>query len=524
MSKTGLQKANVLRTSLISFLRRHHDRASAGVTYDELDKRIRCLHRWWTGLLSQLKNRSAGAIAGADRTVYLEGVVGIMSRPEWRPPQSEFAPTCQEVIESRNASSASLASTASHYSVRKSVHHNIKTLFTRTLMETFAFATDKMGQPTTPGTMVAFSGKVMAYAFFFCQEVSEMMLALWNVQPQTVRRVVHAYQSDRATDFHGLSEYVLASFPQHLRKLGFTGLTKFLRELKTPKRPPIGTNVEWSGPWIPRWCGKDTDLLFVFFRHYHLLLADYLLPSASNNARLCAPGFVQVMAQMLSIFDESLNRKPVTTPSSRELPGASTITFDDVLADASLTASVQVPNRNAAKAMADNKLVILLRDIVYQKTPASEACNDEHISTLILALHTSTRNLKMYDTDASVTLCDLLEEVIPLLLRAEKKSPMRSKYVDWDFWLTVWKKMLDSNNTMTELRTICLLYSFWDLIRQDDELKRMIILDWLLAEETWDKYFTHWCPMVRAYFLRFLCWRVARLDGQEDVNETDGYE
>src|SRR5690606_10930757 len=120
-----------------------------------------------TGLLAQLKNRSAGAIAGADRTVYLEGVVGIMSRPEWRPPQSEFAPTCQEIVESRNASSASLASTASHYSVRKSVHHNIKTLFTRTLMETFAFATDKMGQPTTPGSMVAFSGKVMAYAFFF---------------------------------------------------------------------------------------------------------------------------------------------------------------------------------------------------------------------------------------------------------------------------------------------------------------------------------------------------------------------
>jgi hypothetical protein len=37
-------------------------------------------------------------------------------------------------------------------------------------------------------------------------------------------------------------------------------------------------------------------------------------------------------------------------------------------------------------------------------------------------------------------------------------------------------------------------------------------MQFLLHEDHFYRYFSHWSPMVRAYFHRLLCWRVARLN------------
>lgn len=514
-----MQKANLVRISLVSFLRKFKGKTSSGISYDELDRRIRILHRWWTGLLAQLKNRSSNAVTGADRPTYLEGIVGIMSRPEWRPPRSEFAPTCQQIMEeSKSSSTTSLASMATESSVRKSVHLNIKTLFTRTLLETLAFAVEKMGLPTAAGTMVAFSGKVLAYAFFFCNGVAEALVDLWEVNPAVVRRVVKTYETENAANLRKISELILESFPSHLHSLGYTGIAGLIRRMKRPKPPPAGSNVDWRGPWIPRWCGRDTDLLFVFLKHYHTLLADYIPPDASNNARLCAPGFAMVMAQTLTVLDSTLHRQTVESPFPAVLEpnkGAiSQLTFDDMLANTTVT--VPVPNRNSNRPMADNKIVVLLRDLIMQRTPMPEACREEHISAICLMIHSATRSTSIFDADSCFTLCDLFEEIVALLQRAEANSLRGTQFLDWDFWIDVWKRMFLCDNNMTELRVICLLYSIWPKIAEDKGRKRNLCIDWLLTGAVWDRFFTHWCPMVRAYYMRLICWKCVRYDGEAD--------
>lgn len=37
-------------------------------------------------------------------------------------------------------------------------------------------------------------------------------------------------------------------------------------------------------------------------------------------------------------------------------------------------------------------------------------------------------------------------------------------------------------------------------------------MDWLLDQSVFDNLFCHWSPMVRHYYFRILCWRVARID------------
>ena len=92
-------------------------------------------------------------------------------------------------------------------------------------------------------------------------------------------------------------------------------------------------------------------------------------------------------------------------------------------------------------------------------------------------------------------------------------------YVDWRFWLDVGKMIADSNNTMSEIRILSFIYSVWDALTADPERKEVLCLDWLLTEEFFAKFFNHWCPMVRAYYMRLLCWRVCRDSGSaSEVN------
>lgn len=40
--------------------------------------------------------------------------------------------------------------------------------------------------------------------------------------------------------------------------------------------------------------------------------------------------------------------------------------------------------------------------------------------------------------------------------------------------------------------------------------------EWLLSPDVWKKYFCHWHPLVRSYYLRLLCWRLASLGSNMD--------
>lgn len=463
------------------------------------------LHRWCTGLLAQLQNRSPTAIAGTDRPVYLEGISAILSRPEWRPPQSEFSPLSEQI--SKSQSSTSLSSDSSRYSVEKSVQHNIKALFTRTIIDTLAYAVDKMSQRSAPASIVAFAGKVVAYAFYFCNGTAEVLISLWNIPAATLKRVLQQNGIQRSTDLHRISDEVVERFPECLHPLGFTNLAGALKQLKKTAKPPLGNTVDWYGAWINRWLGRDSDLLFVFLKYYHILLCEFMPPELSETSQACAPGFIFIQAHMLNILDSTVHSKP--QKSAPGPTGSSLITFEDVLAKAP---TLPVP---VHRTMAENKLVVLLRDVLTDRQLCSVRCRGVLSKSFSAMLMAAAQRTKVFDSDACFTLCDMMEETLPILNFSEKLAGDGAKYIDWSFWLDVFKRMSNCDNNMTELRLLCMVYTIWGLLVEEDGRKRSLCLEWLLSPPTWERFFCHWCPMVRAYFMRLICWRLARLTGGE---------
>ncbi len=219
-----------------------------------------------------------------------------------------------------------------------------------------------------------------------------------------------------------------------------------------------------------------------------------------------------VQAQILTALDSTIHRQPPAEP----LP----ITFDDVLAgaDASATA-LPIPSNNSARPMAENRLIMLIRDFMSERPSDFEAARLTFAQLFEKMMQAGARRTSVFDHNACFVLCDFMEEALSIYVRFHHAHALESDFIDWPFWLEVCKKMLESQNSMSEIRLFAFIYGAWHYIADDEHRKQLMCLDWLLKEETFDKFFNHWCPMVRAYYMRLLCWRLCRDDG--DATELD---
>jgi len=401
----------------------------------------------------------------------------------------------------------------------------MRSFFTGSLADTLAFVVEKMSIRQS-ASMISFAGKVLAFAFFFCNTVGEILVGLWNIQPATIRRVLSEHGFGRGTDLQAVAEDVINEFPLCIQPLGFTTLSSMIQRLKRPaKIAPFGANIDWKGPWLSRWLGRDTDTLFVFMKHYYILLDEYLPPGSSPAARLCAPGFVYVQAQLLSHMDNILHPQqmimggdghgPMSNQHS-ESNGPST-TFDEVLADAQSSALQIQHHRSGARSHFDSRIFAAAKELCSDRTVS---ITTKHIfgETFGALLRAATRKIRVVDHTACVLVCDVLEEAIPLLLVLER-TVSGTNFIDWAFWMDVCKQILLNENSMSELRLFAFIYAMWDCIVSDEERKRTLVLDWLIEESVWNRFFSHWCPMIRSYYMRLICWRVARYTN--DVTDLD---
>ena len=125
----------------------------------------------------------------------------------------------------------------------------------------------------------------------------------------------------------------------------------------------------------------------------------------------------------------------------------------------------------------------------------------------------------MFDHAACYTLLDFLEEALVLLVRFERIIEGDGALVNLDFWMVVWKKMIESENTMTQIRLYAFLYTVWNTVICELGRKNDVCNDILLDPTIFSSQFNHYSPMVRAYFMRILCWRAGRTD--EKYSEDD---
>lgn len=169
--------------------------------------------------------------------------------------------------------------------------------------------------------------------------------------------------------------------------------------------------------------------------------------------------------------------------------------------------------------MAENRLVMLLRDFLSERPCDFQAARYTFAEAFGCTIRAAARKTSQYDHNACFTLCDFMEEALIIYMRFQKSLDKYVEYIDWKFWYSVCRKMLDSQNTMTEIRLFTFIFGGWNTIVSDERRKEVLCFDWLLSDDIFRRYFLHWCPMVRAYYMRLLCWRICRFDG--DASQMD---
>ncbi len=230
-------------------------------------------------------------------------------------------------------------------------------------------------------------------------------------------------------------------------------------------------------------------------------------------ANITLIGFILVQAQILTALDATIHRQPAAEPPP--------ITFDDVLAGADASAAaLPLPSNNSARLMAENRLIMLLRDFISERPSEYEAARRTFAESFGKVIQASAARTSLFDHNACFVLLDFVEEALNIYVRFHYAHELEWDFIDWPFWLSVCKKMLESENSMSEIRLFSFLYSSWHLITADERRKKIMCLDWLLTVETFDKFFNHWCPMVRAYYMRLVCWRLCRDDGEASDLDT----
>ena len=522
-SRPSTVKTGIVRSVLLPFLRNHAEHPSnSSLRPEDLDRRTFILNKWWTGLLEMLNGRHGESVSGNDRPAILEAVTALMARQEWTLPLSSIVtrPIKTARTSLKSQSTSSLGSNMSDF-LADSVHHNVKNTFTQNLLAQMAYVVEKMSTRNVAASVVTFCGKATAFAFFYCEGVAEILVRLWAIPSDTLRRVLAEGSTQKQSELDSISDRVCTAFPQCLHSLKLRALRPMMKYLRgRPQAPmPIATTyIPWHGPWVSRWSGKDTDLFFVFIKFYTDIACRFLSDEPSPEERMAAPAWILVQAQILIVLDATMQQTN-SEPSISQI-GPSSITFDDMLGEADANAIVlSLPAQTVVRTMGENRLIMLLRDCLSSSTTMTGKSRSIFAQSFNSLLKVAARRTSMYDHNACFTLCDFLEEAIPILQRYQQETDAAIATIDWSFWLDACRHMLQSQNSMTEVRLCAFLYSMWSTITSDEARRREVCLDWLLAEDTFHANFNHWCPMVRAFYMRLIVWRIARLNGSSsEVN------
>ncbi|KAI9803019.1 MAG: hypothetical protein M1825_002252 [Sarcosagium campestre] len=513
-SKNSAMKPNVVRLSLLPFLAHYADHPSnKNITPDNLDRRTNILSKWWMGILDSLQGQNSQMIAATDLPSLLQAMMGIMMRPEWRLPPSPFAPLADRAtLPDPSRSTTSLESMSSDF-LLESVQHAVRNTFSQNLMAQTAFIVSRMSLRRAQASIVSWSGKALAFAFYFCPGVADLLVSLWGIQGGTIKQVLLEYDVDLFKSTDEKTESVSLGFPQFLQPMAYKSYAATIRRLRKPAPTPLGgEKIEWTNvTWLGRWQGRDSDLFFVFVKQWHDILEDFFPASLELKDKMHAPSVLAVQAHLLSVMESTIQRQSNASPAAAPMPTAA-LTFEDVLAadDASADA-MAMPPTNVTRMMAENRLIILLRDIVSESSPDFERTKHTFVEAYTKLVQAVARRIFMFDYNACSTLCDFLEEAVYIVARYQRGNP-NSKDADWSFWLGVCKQMGDSPSTLTEMRLFAFLYGVWNTVVKDAARKECLCIGWLLSEAMFEKFFFHWCPIIRAYYMRLLCWRVARCE------------
>jgi hypothetical protein len=520
ISKGGPVRANIIRTALLPFLRSSPNLSSLiALRAEDLDRRVKILDKWWTSLLEMLHGIEGHSVAASDRPAVLEGLSLLMARFEWRAPLSSVSGRRAQDLSSRSGTSLEFSSTDF---VAETIINKVSGIFAEKLLSQMAFVVERMSMRNVPPSVVHFCGNCVAYAFLFCPGLAEVLTGLWKIPSSVIDRVLKEAGLPRSANKTDVKQDHFKAYPAHLQPLAFSSVPKLMKQQrqKAAPFPESTTGLHWDGPWKNRWSGRDSDLFYIFFKHFYTLTFDMLPYSSSQSERLYAPCALLVQAQLLNITDNIISRAVL---QAEPMKGPAAVTFDDVLGADASAAILTLPPPSATRFMGDNKLMVFLRDFLsIAQTNSMEARKAFAVQFHDLTV-AAARKISLYDHNACFILCDFLEEALPILAKFHGNVEDPLYFVAWRFWLEVFQYMGSSNNTMTGVRLYAFIYSLWPLLSKSDYMRKSICEKWLLEHHFFEEQFCHWCPMIRAYYMRLLCWRICRYDSEDNETNTEIY-
>ena len=511
-SKSTALKTDVVRATLLPFLRNFASHsANANIRPEDLDRRTNILNKWWTGLLDLLRGHSGSSISGSDRPAILDGMAGIMERCEWRYPPSPFAPLLHRAEAFDYFQTESTASSNSDDFLLESVHHNIRNTFVQNLFAQMGFVVEKMSLKHAPASLVSFCGKACAYAFLFCPGIAEVLTRLWHVKANVLQKLLRTFGLPAYVDMGSSAEAVSSKFPSCVQRLKFTSINQLAKQLRQPPMLPLGVDkIKWRGQWLTRWSGRDSELFYSFARYFHSLALDFLPADLGPKGRVCTPGLLVVQAQMLLNLESTIHRQSTLDVAGTTGPNT-TVTFEEMLNADIAAAAIPASPLNATRIMSENRLVIVLKDAV---ASTSTSLTTFFADSFCRVMQAAIRSTSLYDQSACFTLCDFLQEALTVLIPLQIGPQGIGLPLDWHFLTDVFRRMVDSQNTTTEIRLYALIYALWDFTADAGSWRDDLCFNFLLEQTHFTRSFNHWCPMVRAYYMRLICWRLARYDGE----------
>lgn len=515
--KNTAQRIAQVQATLLPFLRNTMQHESTKrLRAEDVDQRATILNKWWATILEMLDGQAPQPVPGVDRPVLYETASLLMMRQEWRQTTTYFLPLADrspaERVRARswtNSSSSSLSDSQAAF-ITESAEHNVRTMFVTNLVTQMASVVDKLSLRHAPMSLVNFAGKACAYAFFFAPGVADILVRLWGLTPELIRRVSDEIGLPRKNG--GESEDIVALFPPSLGLFGWSSPKAMWDNLKkVPKLPMLVARIPWTGPWVSRWKGRDTDLFFIFCKYFHILCEQFMPPGLPLLEKARSPAFVLVLGQLLANLDTTIHRQAA-------IQGGFGLGLADNTQGAETAMTLPLPPSNLMKGMSENRLIMLLKDFLSDDSMEIARARHTFAEAFAAMMRAGTCRTSQFNNGACFTLCDFLEEA--LMLYSEFEDPdSATGYIDWIFWVDVCKKILGSLNTMSEVRMMSFIYAIWDAIAKRPERKVELCTGWLLTEQTFDTFFNHWCPMVRAYYHRLLCWRMCRDAGR--ANDAD---
>jgi hypothetical protein len=500
-SKHTTQRMLQVQSWVLPFLRKTKDNTSIKtLSPEDIERRAGVLDKWWALMLEMLDGQGKNSVTSMDRPFLFDALTMIMERDEWRQATPYFLP-----FNSRPSPEAARPTTNS----AGLAEYNVRTMFAANLIRQMSFVVDKMSQRHASSSQVKFAGMTCAYAFFFAPGVGEVLTRLWALTPDLIRRASDELGLPRRND--GKNEQIVSIFPPKLAGLGWTSPKAMANTMKqSPRTPTVVATIPWTGPWVGRWKGQDSDLLFIFCKYYHIFCQQLLPQGLPMEQKARTPGFVLVHAQILSIIDATIRRQTAFHGAGNPAAIESGLGIDGLPSSSS---SSLCPN--VMKDMSDNRLIVLLRKFLMENSVEHAIAKKSLADACARMLKAAALKTSQFDSAVCHSLCDYLEEFMRVYDQYESLTP-GTKYFDWDFWLEALKRMLDSMSSTLEVRVFAFLYSNWEMVVKTSERKLSVCKDWLLSEEIFSRFFNNWCPMVRGYYHRLLCWRVCRDEGKVD--------